>query len=247
MVSEAPLEQDELFNTAVDHFNRNEYRPAEAILNQLILKNCKKPDVFHMLGTIYYDQGKFNKAVRSFKRAIEIDPAFTDASIGLSIILNDLGKYEEGQKVFEEAKLMLSQKAGQEDPYINEKIAHKHDELGELYFQYQRYEEALNEYQKVLKLSTRSVETRMRIVGCYEKQNRYELAIDELLKIVAESPEYYAARLKLGKLYYDANKVPDAIEQWENVLRSQPNNRQAKDYLQLAQSLETIDYSQPDL
>ncbi|MEZ4870905.1 MAG: tetratricopeptide repeat protein [Bdellovibrionales bacterium] len=98
------VDQTELLVTAKEYFNEGQYRQAEPLLNQIILRNSKNADVFHMLGTIFYDQGKFNKAIRSFKRALEIDPTFTDASVGLSIILNDLGKYDEGQKVFEEAK-----------------------------------------------------------------------------------------------------------------------------------------------
>src|SRR5690606_8940029 len=100
----------EMFQAAEDHFKENRYNQAEPILNQLVLKNSKRPGVYHMLGTIYYDQGKFNKAIRSFRRALEIDPGFTDSSIGLSIILNDIGRYDEGQKVFEEARAMLSLK-----------------------------------------------------------------------------------------------------------------------------------------
>ena len=93
--------QNDLIETAQELFNKGKYSQVEAIINQLILNNCKDPTIFQMLGTIFYDQGKFNKAIRSFKRALEIDPGYTDASVGLSIILNDLGRYEEGKKVFE--------------------------------------------------------------------------------------------------------------------------------------------------
>ena len=95
---------------AREYFIANEYSLAEPLLNQCVLKNIKSPEVFHMLGTIYYDQGKFKKAIRSFKRALDIDPAFTDSSIGLSIIYNDLGQYEAGQQVFADARKILDQK-----------------------------------------------------------------------------------------------------------------------------------------
>ena len=154
----------DLLRTAEEHFNEGRYPASESILNQLILNGCKEPLLFHMLGTIYYDQGKFNKAIRAFKRALEIDPAFTDASVGLSIILNDLGKYEEGRKVFEEAKALLASKDKTSDPYINEKLSVKHDELGELYFQYERFNEALEQFFKALNLSSRRCEIVMKIV-----------------------------------------------------------------------------------
>ena len=87
-----------------------------------------------MLATIYYDRGKFNKAIKTFKRALEIDPSYTDASVGLSIILNDLGRYEEGQEVFEVAQKVLEEKKKKNDPFIDKLIAQKHEELGDIYF-----------------------------------------------------------------------------------------------------------------
>src|ERR1051325_6937214 len=110
-------ESDDMLSAARDYFKENRYALAEPLLNQLILKNAKSPEVFQMLGTIYYDQGKFNKAIRAFKRALELEPTYTDASVGLSIILNDIGKYEEGRKVFEDARELLNKQSANEDPY----------------------------------------------------------------------------------------------------------------------------------
>src|ERR1700689_4026127 len=84
------LEENDLLSAAREKFRNGEMGMAERLLQQLILLNNKLPEVFHMLGTIYYDQGKFTRAIQSFKRALEIDPAFTDAGVGLSIIYNDL-------------------------------------------------------------------------------------------------------------------------------------------------------------
>src|SRR4051794_15538331 len=154
---------------AREYFQENKYSHAEPLLNQLILKNGKSPEVFQMLGTIYYDQGKFNKAIRSFKRALELDPAYTDASVGLSIILNDLGRYQDGRQVFEEAQKILKARSSEEDPYMNEKFALKHDELGEMYAQHNRPQEALEQFYKALNLSSRKPELTMKVVECFVK------------------------------------------------------------------------------
>lgn len=239
-MSESQQDNQELLQLAREHFQNNRFSQAEALLNQLVLRSHKEADIFQMLGTIYYDQGKFNKAIRAFRRALELDPAFTDASVGLSIILNDLGRYEEGKKVFEEAKTMLAQRSAAGDPYVNEKLSIKHDELAELYFQYRRYNEALEQYFKSLALSRRKPEITLRIVECYVKMEEYNKAIKHLKDLCHEYPDFHASRLKLGKLYYDSNQVPEAIEQWESVLRKDPDNAQAKDYLRLAQAVEVI-------
>src|SRR5688572_13781375 len=191
---------EELFKTAEDYFKNNDYPQAEVILNQLVMKSVRKAEIFHMLGTIYYDQGKFNKAIRSFKRALEIDPSFTDSSVGLSIILNDLGRYDEGQKVFDEARTMLSFKSKDSDHYLNEKFAQKHEELGDLYMQHDRLNEAFEQFQKAIDLTDNKLNLQMKLAEIFVAQKNTSAAMKELRAIVRENPEYVQGRLKLGKV-----------------------------------------------
>lgn len=231
---------DELFQAAEKSFQANKYVQAEPLLNQLVLKGYKKAFVFHMLGTIYYHNGKFNRAIRAFKRAIEIDPSLTDASIGLSIILNDLGRYKEGQKVFHEAQFVLGRKKKNHGPDLNEKLSEKHSELGDLYFKHDRVAEALEQFQRALSLSTHKPELTMKIVECHIQEGDRQKTVHLLRTLCRDFPKFVEGRLKLGKLYYDFHKVPDAILQWEQVLRVDPENTQAKEYLKLIHSMDTI-------
>ncbi len=219
---------DEMLATARELFQTNQYLKAEALLNQLILKSSKSAEIFQMLGTIYYDQGKFNKAIRSFKRALEIDPTYTDASVGLSIILNDLGRYDEGREVFQEAKTLLAEKSVKEDPYANEKLASKHDELGELYMQFSRPKEAIDQYLKALQLSSRRPELTLKLVECYCRVQEFDRAFQELKSLVGDYPGFLTARIRLGKLYYDSGDTTSAIEQWENVIQRDPEHAEAQ-------------------
>jgi tetratricopeptide (TPR) repeat protein len=225
----------ELLDTAREHFREGNYRIAESLLQQLLLVDGKNPEVFHMMATIYYDQGKFNKAIKTFRRALEIDPTYTDASVGLSIILNDLGKYEEGKKVFIEAQEALAKKSTEADPYIQEKLATKHDELGEMYFQYRRFDEAMEQYFKAISLSSRKAELKMKLIECFIKKDDPARAMKELKILVQEYPQFVPARLKLGLMYFHAKKVVEAVEQWETVLLRDPEHPLALKYLQMAQ------------
>ncbi len=231
---------EEVLKEARQQFNSNSYGSAEPLLNQLILRSYKSAEVFHMLGVIFYDQGKFNKAIRSFQRALEIDPAFTDSSVGLSIILNDLGRYEEGRKVFEGARNILSERSSSDDPHMNEKLSHKHDELGEMYLRYQRPNEALEQYEAARRLSTRKAELSMKIVRCWIELGNSMQASKELRALIVEFPQFLPARVQLGRLHYDAGQVTEAIEAWEEVLAREPDHTEAK---QLIQKADALDYT----
>jgi tetratricopeptide (TPR) repeat protein len=238
----------DVFQTAENHFNNNEYALAEPILNQLVLKNSKRAEVYHMLGTIYYDQGKFNKAIRSFRRALEINPSFTDSSIGLSIILNDLGRYDEGQKVFDEARTMLATKNNFRDSSVEERFSVKHDELGELYLRHSRVDEALEQFRKAYGMTQlRRPEIGTSIGECLILKNQIPLAIKEFRQLTKEYPHYVPALLKLGKCFYDLQQIPEAIDCWEKVLAFEKNNKIALDYLRLAQSVHLTNINSPEV
>jgi cytochrome c-type biogenesis protein CcmH/NrfG len=228
---------EDLLSAAREYFQENKYSLAEPLLNQLILRNGKSPEVFHMLGTIYYDQGKFNKAIRSFRRALELDPAFTDASVGLSIILNDLGRYEDGRQVFDEAKKILASRTNLEDPYMNEKFALKHDELGEMYMQHNRPKEAMEQFYKALNLSSRKPELTMKIVECFCRVGAPERAIKELKDLVRDFPGFLNARIRLGRLLFENGDVAYAIDQWEAVLQKDPAHGEAQRLIRQSQAM----------
>lgn len=228
---------DDLLAEAREFFIEGNYRSAEPVLQQLRLQNTRNPEVYQMLATIYYDQGKFNQAIKTFKRALEIDPNYTDASVGLSIILNDLGRYEEGKKVFMDAQNLLDSKSGQPDPFIEEKFASKHEEMADLYFQYKRFDEAVAELSKAIEwTSSRKGEFGLRMAEIYVQSGQKEKAIRDLRRMILDQPSFIQARLKLGIIFYNSNNIAEAVEQWENILAIDPRHQEALKYLRMAQT-----------
>ncbi len=229
-------EVQELLQLARDKFIAGDYKATQTLLAQILPKNDRVPEVFQMLATIFYSNGQFNKAIKTFKRALEIDPYYTDASVGLSIILNDLGRYDEGKKVFLEAQSLLERKNRRPDPSVNDKIAAKYEELADLLFQCQKYDEALEQFQKALNISQRKQQIGLSIIACYLKMGNKDKAIRELKTLLKEFPQFIAGRNRLASLLYEVNKVADAIQQWETVLAKDPKNPEATKNLKMAQT-----------
>ncbi len=228
--------KEDLLMEARNHFIDGNYRISEPLLQQLILQGTRNPEAYQMLATIFYDKGQFSKAIKTFKRALEIDPTYTDASVGLSIILNDLGKYEEGRQVFLDAQDLLEKKTSKSDPFVDERLASKHEELGDLYFQYKRYPEALEQVLKALKLSARKPEITMRLAEIFTQMGEFERAIKDLKALVREYPSLTTARLKLGLILYNRNRIAEAVEQWENILVRDARHSEALRYIKMAQA-----------
>lgn len=226
----------EMLVEAREAFMKGEDRLADRLLQQLLLSDGRNPEIHQMLATLCYNQGKFSKAINHFKRALEIDPTYTDASVGLSIILNDLGKYDEGKKIFTEARERLDKSKGKPDPWVDEKLASKHEELADLYSQYKRDSEALEQLLKAQKLTSRKAEITMRIADVHVRMGQGDRAVKDLRQLLREFPQLVPGRVKLGLILYNSNHIAEAVEQWENALMRDPENPEALRYLKMAQA-----------
>ncbi len=237
---------DKLFKEAKRYFQDGNNKMAEPLLQQLTLENYKNPEVYQMLASIFYDQGKFSRAIQTLKKALEIDPQYTDASVGLSIILNDLGRYDEAKQVFHEAQMLLDKK-NNKDEFLDEKLASKYEELGDLLFQFKRYDECLEYLVKARDLSHRKEEISLRMAEVHYQKSDIDRAIQELKALIRNYPTSPSPRLKLGIIYFNRNQLADAKEQWENILVRDPEHPEAKKYIQMAESQMKLNISRENL
>jgi tetratricopeptide (TPR) repeat protein len=227
---------EELFNAAKEYFIEGHYKVVEPMIQQLMIIDDKNPEVHYMAGTLFFEKGQMKRALNSFKRSLEIDPNFTDSSIGLSIILNDLGRYNEGQRVFEEAYALMKQKdASGNEPYVNEKLAIKHEELGDLYFLYKRFEEALENYNKAADFSKNRLNYKLKAIDCLIHMKLLSRALKEAQILEKNHPNKTDLLLKMAQIHYQMSQSRDAEDYWERVLSLDPSNIEAKSHLKHAQ------------
>jgi len=220
-------------------FGKGEIRTAERIFNEVIETNSKCSEAYYQLGNVFHTKGEIGKAVKAFSKVLELDESHTDASISLAVLYNDIGKYEQARKIFETANERVKNKGSDNlvgDDHINKKFSYKHYELAEMYVLYNRYDEALFEYNKATKLDPQNHELKIKLAKVYAKKGFIGKAFDELKKLINEVPNYYPARLSLGILYYGMGKVIEAQTEWEKILSKEPGNAEALMYLNLSRT-----------
>ena len=227
----ATVASEDLLELAREKFIGGEYNQAEPLLSRLLTANpdsAPLPEVFQMLATIYYDCGQFNRAIKTFRRALEVDPTYTDAHIGLSIVLNDLGRYDEGRKVFLEAQRILDEKKSTSDPFLDRLLAQKHEELGDLYFENKRFEAAHTQYVLSRELLDTSNSITLKVAQSLVLSGKMAKGIAELKRVISDHPHELTARQLLGQIYFDMGRIIEAIEVWEAILLRDPQNVEAR-------------------
>ncbi len=228
----------DLLKKAKEAFQKNDLKTASLFLNEVIEQNPNATEAFFYLANIFHIRGELGKAIKAFQRVLELDPHHTDALISLSVIYNDIGKYDDAKVIFEKAnnQVKTNQHQGISDPHLNKKFSLKHYEIAEMYLSYGRADEALFEYNKASTLDPDNLEIRIKVAKTYAKKGFTSKAFEELKRLKNEFPAYMPARIALGLLYYGNGNIIEAQAEWQNVLSRDPNHSDAIMYLQLSRS-----------
>ncbi len=231
---------EQLLKSARECFEKLEYKKAQVILNEIIESEDNNVEALFLLANIFHINGEIGKAIKAFNKVLNINPEHTDAAISLSVLYNDIGQYEDAKKVFDTANERVKGKnkgSGlMEDKHINKKFASKHYELADLYLSYNRYDEALFEFNKVVGLDSENLEARIKIAKVYAKKGFTSKAIEELRNLKNEEPNYAPARIALGVIHYGNGNVLEAQSEWEKVLMKDPFHSEANMYLNLSRT-----------
>lgn len=190
-------------------------KPQEALLNlqEAVKLNPSDPRFFDAMGLVYFSTETFDKAEESYREAIKVDPKYTDAHHNLGVLYNHLGRYDEAISEFE---LVLQDELyrnrantlnalgwayHKKADYKNAEDAFKktikhdrlyliaYDNLGKVYIDSKRYDEAVAILEQVLKLESNYPEARLDLGIAYLKLGKTDEAKTEFERAIALDPQ----------------------------------------------------------
>ncbi len=209
------------------------YNEADVLLAQSLHREPDNADFYYLRGLLRSYQNKVSASIEDLKQSLKLDPRHTDAAVCLSIILNDIGHYDEAKKYFEQANQSVFLKQAGDDAQIDHKFAIKHFELGDLYFRHRRFDAAIEEYNKAILLDPATTEIRVKRAKAFAKKGFITRAIQDLQQLKVERSNNTTVSVQLGLLHYSQGNMVDAQIEWEEVLTKDPVNREAIAYLEL--------------
>lgn len=221
------------FNQIEKHIELKEFDQAETLIEKAMHDEPDHPDLYYLRGLNKSYQGKISQSIEDLKVCIKTDPRHTDAAVCLSIILNDIGHYEEAKKYFDLANQTIFVKQAGDDRQVDQRFALKHLELGDLYFRHRRYDEAIEEYNQCIRLNPAGTEAKIRRAKAFAKKGFMTRAIQDLQQLKVEKPHHSEVGIQLGLLHYSIGNLIDAQLEWESILENDPVNREAIHYLEM--------------
>jgi tetratricopeptide (TPR) repeat protein len=216
-----------------DAYQSGDFTTAEKFLIQALENRDDMADVHNMLGVIYSQTDRINKAKISFEQAIIINPGYTDAALNLAVTYNELGKYEEARRVYTRAMRYSRDQPQELDPFIRGKLANMHANLGEVYKELGMFDESIIEYNKALKLSPSFIDIRTRLSEVYREMGDIKSSEAELEHVIEKNPNYSPALIALGVNFFSLGEYEKAKTFFAKVALIDPLNRSVGLYLKM--------------
>ncbi len=191
------------------------------------------PDLYNSMGLAYSLLGQYDDAVKSFRKALELNTNYIEAHLNLALTLNNIGEVEEAKREFEIVGTLERAKGGDIGFSVKAKLANAHKSLGQLYYEIGKYDEAITELEKALKLTPDFKDISTFLGKIYIDKGNYAEAIKVLERVFEKHPDYVDCAVRLGIAYFKKGDLSKAKKIWFEAKRFNPNNEKLNFYLGL--------------
>jgi len=154
----------------------------------------------------YRKKTDFAESEKSYKLAIIAEPRFRDAYFDYATLLKEEQKDNESVKVFV-ATTELS------PDYID-----AYREAGDIYIKLGKYDQAINQYKKVVANSPTDQKAQLGLCIAYAKSSNFQLAIDTCKKVSAKET---LAMYYLAEASQNINKKTEAISSYKKFITAE--------------------------
>ena len=195
---------DEVLNKGDVWFGIHNIKYALREYNNASKINPTSPVVPYKIGECYRYQGKFDKAIKSYSKSIELDSGYAPANAGIGACYNSMKKYDKARPYLEKAVNAEPQNL----------IANL--EIGKNYLQDEKngnVATAITFLTVAMQVAPNSLEAWYNLGIAYDENRHYDDAIMALEKVVTMYGDYAngIAAYKLGNIYEKKGDYEKAV------------------------------------
>jgi cytochrome c-type biogenesis protein CcmH/NrfG len=99
-------------------------------------------------------------------------------------------------------------------------------ELGNMYMDAQRWDDAIRWYGEVLKLAPENPDVRTDMGACYVHSGRPALGLEQFDAVLKKSPDHRNAQFNRGVALLNMGRQAEAADAWEGLLKRHPDDPQ---------------------
>ncbi|MDA8905988.1 tetratricopeptide repeat protein [Candidatus Thioglobus sp.] len=175
--------------------------------NQLLIKNFPNdPLLLNISGACYSEIGPIESAIKSFKKAITLNPNYAEAHYNLGVAFQRTRQIDEAIECYEEA--------------INIKHTYPsaHNNLGLVALERGNIDSAIKSFEWAVAYNPEYAEAHNNLGAAFQELNQFDAAIKHYKKAVAINPEYAQAFNNLGISSESIGLKVEALTYYEKAI-----------------------------
>jgi tetratricopeptide (TPR) repeat protein len=206
----APRATD-LKTVALDYVLLNDYGDAERWAHYCLSLDANDPEAWYEFGRIEYTLNRFQAAVDSFQRALQLDPVSVKAENNLGLALEGLNRTDEALVALRKAVAMqASSQRPSEQPLLN---------LAKLLIDRNHLDEALPLLQQAAQIAPRDSKILAQLGRLYSEKGELSAAREALEQAVAIEPLDSSLHFQLGQVYRKSGAPGKASREFATTQR----------------------------
>jgi tetratricopeptide (TPR) repeat protein len=189
---------------------QGEPKAAEALFEKVVGKTPNEASAHLRLGLVYNLTGQAEKAMKSFRKSLELNPMQSEA---LGLIVNSYirdKKPDEALKVCEEHRKKIG-----ESPANTALIEFLE---GSVYVAKKDFKSAQERFEKAIEAEPNLLSAYAALAGIYVSQNRLDDAIKQYEAVIQKNPKFVAGYMTLGVIYEQKGNGDKAETYYRKVL-----------------------------
>jgi arylsulfatase A-like enzyme/Tfp pilus assembly protein PilF len=222
---------------------------AAATFRKILAVDPTPAIVHHQLGSLYFKMGDYEKAVESFKAAIQRNERDEASLLALARTYGEMGKFKEAIAGYERAltlnpedsaalnniavalmKLGAWQRAREtlelavrQSSPLKESFYH----LGVCYQREQRLDQATAQFRKAVEMDDKFAAAHYDLGAIFARQGQQGAAIEEFKKASAARPDFAEPHFNLGALYARSGDLKAAAAELQKAIQIRPDFAEA--------------------
>jgi tetratricopeptide (TPR) repeat protein len=245
------------------NYNEDDKESAMDMIHYALTHPPKDDDAmaYNLEGNILFEEKKYEEAIKSYKKAIELDSKSPDAYNNWAYTLNVLGKTDSAIDLYKKSiginpnyyytyhywGLALADQEKYDEAFqmfdksikLNPEYSDVYIDYGSTLFKLQKYDEAIDKFKTAIELDPKFSETYYLLGKVYLEQKKYNTAIDMFEKATKLNSKYVNAYIELGNSLLEQEKYSEAIDTYKKAITIDDKNKEP--YEKIAMALEKQD------
>jgi Flp pilus assembly protein TadD/peroxiredoxin len=220
-----PNDPEGYYNLGTLSLQRHDFPQARQYLEQTLKLRPNYPEAWNNLGMMAAQEGNAAEAVQNFRQSLLLRPEYATALLNLGNVYRRQGDFAKAQECLTHALEVQP-----DDPEANYS-------LGMFYAQQNQLPRAADFLEKAAELRPDYPEAMNNLGVLYVREQEYAKAEEQFKRCMRVSPNFDQAYLNLARLYVMQNDKEKARGVLQDLLHAQPQDQNAKQAMDVLNSL----------